>query len=254
MVHGSIFNFFLILICACTSIEAAKHERIHEIISPYLMPDDHPIKDDLDTLFGNYRATFNLDTLKKAGFDKAFPRKFTRLIVTRHPRFAGYIFKIYLDVQRYHSDKSEYTQWIARVKGAEAIREYIQHTGTEHLFKVPHAWIYALPAKPKCPEGYMPKDYILIEEDMDLISSEENKLLWASDEIEPSLLDAVFALVGEIGLDDCLKPDNLPFGEDGRIAFIDTESYGKKVKYKHLTSFLSEQNQEYWKQLIKNHQ
>lgn len=253
MVHGSIFRFFLILVCLWGTTEAARpSDKIQKLISPYLLPEKHPLKKDLDSLFSKSRVTFNLDTLEKAGFDGSFPRKYTRLIVTRHSRFPGYIFKLYLDVQRYHSDEKEYKQWISRIKGAEQIRDFIQKTETEHLFKVPEAWIYRLPAKSKCPDGYIPKDYILIEQDMELLSSEENKQLWASEAISEDLLTWVFALVGEIGLDDCLKPDNLPFTCDGRIAFIDTESYGKKVKYKHLLPFLSEKNQDYWKQLYRD--
>jgi len=228
-------------------------DQAQKLVASYLMTEDHPIKAKLDACFEKSRVTFNLESLKKAGFKSSFPRKYTRLIVTKHPKFPGYIFKLYLDVQRYHSDEFEFVQWASRVEGGNKIREYIQTTQTADFFCVPEAWIYQLPKKPKCPEGYMPKDYILVEQEMNLIASKENEQLWKSNEIGEETLENLFFLVRNIGLEDCLKPDNLPFTDEGRIAFIDTESYGKKVKFKHLIPFLSDNNQHYWKKLIKNY-
>lgn len=254
MVVGSIFRVCVILMGLWGMTASAKPiEKAQKIVSSYLMPEDHPIKAELDACFKKSRVTFNLESLKKAGFNRSFPRKYTRLIVTKHSKFPGYIFKLYLDVQRYHSDEFEFVQWAARVEGGIKIREYIQAAGTEELFCVPDAWIYQLPDKPKCPEGYIPKNYILVEQEMNLISSEENEQLWKSDEIAKETLENLFCMIADIGLEDCLKPDNLPFTEEGRIAFIDTESYGKKVKFKHLIPFLSESNQDYWKHLINNY-
>lgn len=216
----------------------------------YLLPADHPIKSLLDNLFSSSRVLLNLDTLEEAGFDFSKPRKFTNLIIARHPAFPGYIFKLYLDAQRYHKDKPEQHFWMLRIEGALQVRREIEENNLRELIKVPQKWIYPLPKKPKPPTGYMTKHYILVEEDMQLFSQEDNEALWASEYVTPQLLNAVYLVLAKVGLSDCAKPDNMPFSVDGRIAFIDTQTHGRKVHFDRMTSWLSPENQTYWEKLI----
>lgn len=222
---------------------------IQKLVNPYLLPEDHPIKPSLDYLFSSSRVTLNLKSLEKAGFCKCKPRKFTKLVVTKHPAFPGYVFKLYLDAQGFHKDQPEYHYWMLRIQGAEQIRQEILAKNVGHLFKVPKKWIYTLPFKPQPPRGYAIKHFILVEEDMDILSDEENKNLWGSNYVSHQLLDEVYAILTKIGLHDCAKPDNIPFSRDGKIAFIDTQSHGMKVEYKKMNAFLSKENQEYWKNI-----
>lgn len=220
-----------------------------DALKPYILRPDHPIKPRLDALFSQMRVTFNLKTLIKAGFAKTYPRKFTNLIVTKHPDIPGYVFKIYLDAQRYYKKRPEYDFWVLRIQGAQKIREAIESYGLQSLFKVPHKWIYILPRQ-HLPKGYPNKYCILVEEDMSILSREENKKAWASDRVTPELLNYLWILLKGLGLSDCAKPDNIPFSTDGCIAFIDTETFGdKKVKYKKLIPHLSASNQKHWKLL-----
>lgn len=222
------------------------HASIQEV-EPYLLPLEHPIRPLLQILFSEKRATLNLKTLKKAGFQKAKPRKFTNLIVTKHPAIPGYIFKLYLDAQRHHKETPEYAYWIARVQGANLVRQYIYDHFLEDRFKVPAKWIYELPASCR-EEGYAVKNFILVEEDMALLSDEQNKELWKSNFVTFSLLQELYGILHTVGLYDAAKPDNIPFSTDGKIAFIDTQTFGKKnVRYEKLTPFLSKENQEFWK-------
>lgn len=246
---GLIFKWFLIACLLSLSLLQAGQpsKKIKAAVAPYLLPSDHPIKPIVDDLFTSSRVILNIKSLKAAGFNAAKPRKFTKLIVTTHPALKGYIFKLYLDAQRPHKDKPEHAFWILRVRGAEKVRCEIKRRGVEKLFKVPRKWIYALP-KQKIPTGYDQKFYILIEEDMDIFSDRKNKRLWASDFVTPTLLRHLYDILKAVGLKDCAKPSNVPFGKDGKIAFVDTQSFGSKaVPFDKLTPSLSPKNQEYWK-------
>ena len=222
-------------------------------VAPYLLPDDHPIKPTLDHIFNTSRATLNLHTLTEAGFTKAKPRKFTKLIVNRHPEMPGYLFKLYLDAQRYYKDKPEHHHWLMRIQGANRIRTMISERCLEGEFKVPRKWIYKLPSSHQPSSGYLAKHYILITEDMDILSGKENEEAWASDWVTPKLLDDLYGILKDLGLHDCAKPDNIPFSRDGRIAFIDTQYCDQSVDYKRLIPFLSESNKSHWKIISQAH-
>lgn len=253
--YGWIFRALaLISICSVVYCEAKEpSSSVRAYVASYLMPEDHPIKAPLDSLFASSRVIFSMDTLVKAGFRKTAPRKFTKLLVTSHPAFQGYIFKLYLDVQRFHKDLHEYTFWVMRCRGAEKIREQIQEHGLGSMFKVPRKWIYALPKKPAPPEGYYTKYYILVEEDMGVVSDRENESLWASDYVTPDLLDGLYHILRSVGLHDCIKPDNIPFSSDGKVAFIDTQTFDAKVEFGEFTRCLSPANQVYWRAITHAH-
>lgn len=237
---GVLFAFILIgLILASVSLEAK---------TDYFLPKSHPVHKKLDRLFANERPLLSLKSLQKAGFVKARPRKFTHLIVTRHPDIPGYIFKLYLDAQRFPKGKEECFFWKQRIDGAEKLRRLIAKKGWKNIFKVPHKWIYATPKKHLDPD-YPIKYTLLVEEDMDLVPDGENKKLWRRLSSRKKLR-ALYSLLQTIGLRDCAKPDNIPFSRDGKIAFIDTQTHGEeKVAYKKLFPFLSPTLKAYWKTL-----
>lgn len=236
----------------CTTTISAKQpsEEVQNIVAPYLLPENHSVKPLLDAIFGQSRVTLNLDTLATAGFVKCTPHRFKNVIVIKHPSISGYVFKIYLDAQHYQKNKPEYRQWMYRIQGVQLVDEIIKTYGLNEQFKCPKKWIYMLPKFPKPPKGYPVRYYILIEEDMDLVESEENEALWASSKITKEFLDQLFLILTKIGLADSAKPDNIPFSKDGRVAFVDTEVFGMdKIHYKQLLPFLSKHNQDYWKVL-----
>lgn len=238
MALGLFFSFLLLFAPLSGSIDS------------YLLPDHHPIKPVLDALFLATRPTLNLKTLEEAGFKKAKPRTFTKLIVTSHPALPGYIFKLYLDVQRFHKHKKEHHFWHLRCRGAEKIGQKIAELHLEHLFKIPKKWIYRLPHH-KLPEGYYKKCYILVEEDMGIFDEKDNHALWASDQVTIEHLEGLYQIVATLGLTDCLKPDNIPFSYDGKVAFIDTQTFDSKVNLKELSEYLSPANQVHWKAITR---
>ena len=252
--HGLIFRFFLAsLLLVGVFVEAGKPStQVKSAVAPYLMPASHPIKPLLDTLFVSSRVILNLDTLREAGFTKAKPRKFTKLIVTTHPAFPGYIFKLYLDAQRFHKNLPEHHYWVLRVKGAQKVQDEITKRGLGGQFKVPQKWIYEIPQIHMSSSGYYTKTYILVEEDMNLMTSHDNEKTWASSYVTTTLLDDLYSILENVGLYDCAKTHNIPFSQDGRIAFIDTQTWGSRhVAYQFLTPYLSKPNQAYWKSLTR---
>lgn len=217
---------------------------------PYLLPDDHKIKPILDSIFTRSRAVLNCQSMKDAGFASCTPRQYTHVIVTTHPKLPGYVFKLVLDCQLRHKNQPETAFWARRAKGAELITKIIQEHGFESFFKVPKKWIYLLPENPKAPKGYAGRESILVEEDMNILSKDENKIKWKSDAVSHELLESLYVIIQEGKLADCLKPDNIPFSVDGKVAFVDTEIFNKKkVHYKKLKPFLSSENRRFWEEL-----
>lgn len=218
--------------------------------SPYLLPEHHEIKPILDSIFTQSRATLSPETLLEAGFITCEPRKYTHVIVTTHPDVPGWVFKLYLDSQVRHTKKSEAQHWNDRAEGAEIISQIIESYGFQSLFKIPKKWIYVLPEYPKASKGYIEKESILVEEDMQILPKKENLKKWKSSEVSRELLSALYIILKEAGLSDCLKPANIPFSIDGKVAFVDTEIHGDtKIKYKELKSYLSEENKAFWAKL-----
>lgn len=244
------FLLYFFVFCAHSYGQAAWNEANIEAL---LLPEDHPIKSSLDDLFSQHRATLDIKSMEKAQFHRPYPRKFTRLVVTSHPLLKGYILKLYLDAQRYYKKQTELTHWIRRIQGAQRIRDYIQANSLEHLFKVPQKWLYRLPEHPAPPKELLRKNYILICENMDILDREQNKKAWAEGLLPYDTLYQVYTLINELGLHDCASIDNIPFCSDGRIAFIDTETFEEwPVDFKKLTPYLSSDNQKLWKELIRN--
>lgn len=221
-----------------------------EEVFPHLLPDSLEIKHDLDALFSKSRIILNAKTLKKAGFTNYTPREYTRVIVSKHPNFPGYVFKIYLDAQRHKSDMPEPVIFLKRIKGALAIAKFIEDHELQDYFKVPKKWIYLLPNHPAPPKEFPGKNFILVVEDMDVLDNEENKKAWASHLVTYELLENLHKILKEIGLRDCAKIDNIPFSKDGKVAFIDTQSHGfKSVPFKRLKKALSPECQAFWDEL-----
>lgn len=223
-------------------------DQVWKQVREFILPDDHPIKEELDQIFStSFRPFYDLHSMEIAGFIPAKPQHHTKVIVTKHPQLPGYVIKAYLDVQDYHLGKPEHYFWTKRIKGADLLRKSIQKHHYEHLLKTPHKWIYLLPDEPLPPSPCLCKRFILVEEDMNIYDDKANIAFWKSTHVTHSLLNALYQVITEVGLDDCAKPANCPISKDGKIALIDTQSYHEKsIKYNKLTPYLSPANQQYW--------
>lgn len=215
-------------------------------ISPYLLPQDHPVKEKLDRIFSKPEVLANGKTFKKAGFSYLALRQWDNAVVAWHSKLKGYVIKAYFDDQV----GVDYAGClIRRVTGARAIQEAIDAYHYEHLFKVPQKWIY--PIQFFQPTEIKPhkKFFILVAEDMKLKGRSANAKKWKK--IKKDHLKALFHLVQSLGLFDSIYITNIPFAKDNKIAFIDTEHHhGWPIRLHRLAPSLSSKMQEYWQQLI----
>ncbi len=223
--------------------------EIWQKLEPFFLPANHPIKAKLDRIFHSQRVTLSKETFEEAGFGKVKERKPTNIFVGNHPELKGFIIKVYLDTQ---PALKEWENWIDRIQGAKAIRDFIQQRGYTKLFKVPQKWIYPLPIWPSPPNNslYNRKNFILIVEDMDILDHKDCLHAYKT-EVTPEILDALFLNLKEVGLLDSTHAANVPFTKDGRMAFIDTEHHHKwPVPYFGIKCYFSNPMQAYWQKLI----
>ena len=212
----------------------------------YLMPDNHPAKKALDTIFSPAYALASPQSMKRAGFFlrlRSDPRK---LIAAKHPFLPDYIIKAYLDT---HSEIDEEWKYLVdRIIGARIIQESIEDNHYNHLMKVPKKWIYALPNPGR-------RKYVLVAENMNLMSPAKNAACYLK-KMNKERLAALFVLLKENLLIDSVYISNIPFCTDGKIAFIDTEHFhtmAKPVPYEMLLPKLSREMQDYWNTLIREY-
>lgn len=221
---------------------------VWQILEPYFLPLNHPIKAKLDRIFSKTRATLSPESFEAAGFGKVKLRQPGNLVIGRHPNLKGYLVKAYLDTQ---IPLPEWSNWINRIQGAESIQACLKKH-RYRSFTVPKKWIYPLPAEPSPPNNglYNRKNFILVVEDMNILSSDKNLKAYQK-KITPEILDALYVILSEEGLLDSVYPDNIPFTKTGEIAFIDTEHHHKwPIPYDRLARYLSPNMQRYWQQLI----
>lgn len=247
--------FLLTFSCAA---EAAYQKPAHisqktwSEVEPYFLPEDHPTKPILDAIFSKRRAVFSLKSMKSAGFDAHEPQKFTRMVVASHPLLPGYLIKTYLDIQKAYKNKPAEYFWMERIKGASAVRGFIDEKGWQTTFAVPQKWIYPLPEEPAPHEVYQRINFILIVEDMNILDDKANATMWKSEVVTKETLLQLKEILEAIGLHDCAKPDNIPFTHNGRIAFIDTQAHHEwPIAYKKMDGALSATMKPYWKKITK---
>lgn len=212
-----------------------------------LMPRDHPIRPILDALFSDARVTATTKSLRKAGFRilKSQPRSF--ILVVKHPSLPGYLIKLHLDSEVRQKRGHPGWYWFAkRVYGAKQIARCIDKKEIRH-FKVPGKWLYPLPVYPLHRPGSDRKNVVLVVEDMKLLSREDNYNAWKT-LITRKHLDELYTILKKCG-GSSLRPSNIPFSRDGKIAFIDTEYPGATPRYSDIRPYLSRPMQAYWDKL-----
>ncbi len=226
-------------------------DDIWQHVTPYLIPDDHPAKEALDKIFSSSRALRSVKAMRQAGFSNPVPG-YKGMIVTKHKSIPGYLIKAYLDT-------TNIPEWLAlthRAIGARYIQNTIDKFGYQGIMKVPKKWIYPLPAEPSPPqeEGYFRKNFVLVVENMKILSFADNEAAYKR-LITKKILEALYTVLREDKLVDSVYIDNIPFSRDGKIAFVDTEHFNtttKPLHLEHLARCFSKSMRAYWLQLCSN--
>ena len=221
-------------------------------LEPFFLPENHPAKPVLDKLFSKQRPTLSKEAFEKAGFDiLGTIRTELNIVVGTHPKLRGFLLKFYFDTQPAFP---EWHNWLARIRGACRIQECIERHHFQKIFKVPRKWIYPLPTHPSPPADsrYNRKNFILIVEDMKILSHHENRKAFKK-KMTRAILDALYIVITEEGLIDSIFAGNIPFNKKGQINFVDTEHSHLyfPIEYSRVSKYLSPEMIEYWEFLIK---
>lgn len=241
-----VFIVILLIQLSLIGYERSPHidQQLWNQLTPYFLPEDHPIKPKLDKIFST-RVTLDSTTLKVAGFKTPNPTRYTHTVVSKHPKLKGYLVKLYRDD---YIDVVDWEEFLDRIIGAAYTRQAIERHGWNNWFKVPKKWLYPLPPEPAPPRGYRHGNFILVVEDMDIYEKKQNFAIYKSPKLSKEKLQALFTIIYEEGLDDSVVPNNVPFSKDQRIAFVDTQFYHKwPVRFYLTYLFLDPEMKPYWK-------
>lgn len=248
-----IFLFYAFLLFG--HFELCSYERPSAIdpitwqaLNPYFLPEDHPIKSTLDTLFSSKSVMTSKSTLKKAKFKIISSGRPIRALVIKHKKLKGYLLKAFVEEQPV---TQEWVNWCKRVDGSNYVRQAIYEYGYQDIMCVPHKWIYPLPvvkSNTKDKRGQT-KFFILVVEKMNIQKQEKNVAFWRSIAVKPALIDALYTMLQGVGLYDSVYTHNVPFTRDRKIAFVDTEHFHEwPVPFHKFNTHLSPAMQKYWKQ------
>lgn len=206
-----------------------------------MIPADHKAKNWLDKLFQGKRYPHSKKELMKIGF-----RNFTRpdskgALVFKHRGCRGYLFKLYTNKD---GAINEARVLAKRIKGANVIRQYIIDHGYQEYFKVPKKWLYQYKTS---------SHYILVVEDMNILSRDAILKRWKSSKMTESLLQALMNTLSDLGLIDSIYIDNIPFSKDGKISFIDTEHFhsNQRIRFEVLNRCLSKKLLPFWLEITR---
>ncbi len=211
-------------------------------VQPYLLPDDHPAKRKLDKLFHSFRVTENTSSIIKAGFKNYIPGQFSKAIVSKNKKIKDYYFKFYSDEQIIENESK---QWVDRAFEAKSLQRAIRDHGYDKYFVVPNKWIYPIPDSPisKSPQ---PKSFILVASSLGIEKGSKNRQKWKT-KVTPSMLDALYIIVEQEGLNDSLIASNLPFTKNNKLAFIDLEHHhNRPIPYFKLLHYLNSEMKAHW--------
>lgn len=169
-----------------------------------------PIFSLLAELFTDSKMFRSFDDFSSAGFAlvEHAPHK---IMAGRHKRARGYLFKKF-DNDR--PGKKQLGNYMHRIEGSRLISTFIGEHGFSRVV-APKKWLYELPSS-------FPERYLIVAEKVDLISRNDTES--AYDRIGKKQMQELATILYYFrGLNSTAS--NLPFTEDGKIAFIDTERW-----------------------------
>lgn len=224
-------------------------EALWNELQPYFLPENHPVKIALDSVFSKKRLLLSRKSMKDAGFNiLRHPQR--DIVIARHPRIKDYLVKAYLDNKKI----DEWKWWKKRIDGVRQVQECIDRYNFNGMMKTPKKWIYPLPSEPSPPNapGIKRKNFILVVEDMNILSKKENLKAFKNHMTIP-LLNALFIVLTENLLVDSIYAPNIPFCRDGKIAILDTEHFNnitRPMKLWKMMRYLNPEMRAYWKELV----
>lgn len=241
-----VFLFFLGLLFS-SSLHTTQHDP-----TPYLLPNSHPLKPILDSIFSKQDVLKNEQTFSQAGFKTIMVKRTSGIRLAKHPRIPGHLFKLYLDsdlAYRYKDVMSKQDCLIQRCIGAQRIRDLITTFHLQH-FTVPNKWLYSVFSTLEKGDKNE-KVFILLVTDMNILNTKQSKKAWKKN-ITKKHLEELFIIMkngcGSGGL-----ALNVPYTRSGTFAFIDTEYLNRTFDLPQEKKFFSKEMACYWDILTKSH-
>lgn len=164
----------------------------------------------LRDLFTDPKMFASFDRFRAAGF-RLVDHSETKIMTGSHKRLRGYLIKKYNDDR---SGKEQLRNYMHRIEGARLLRSFITENKFRHVV-APQKFLYELPAS-------FPERHLVIAEKFDLVSRRDTERAYERLDREQGRELAVILFYFR-GLNSTAA--NLPFTEDGKIAFIDTERW-----------------------------
>lgn len=226
---------------------------IKKAIAPYLISDLHPLKQELDDLFGKERITRNRAAFMKSGFEILDEGIRSFIVVARHPLLPNHLVKCYLDTEKREKWNQPSWSWLVnRCEGATKIRNIIEEYGIKH-FDVARKWIYVLPlleSSMPFKSCYTRHPALILVTDMHLVPEKENLYAWENF-VTFETLNELYLII-TLAKGSSYRPDNIAYSYSGKFCFIDCEYPSRGPDYKRITKYLNPKMQAYWNYLVKN--
>jgi hypothetical protein len=182
---------------------------------------DDPARLDLSALFRDENMFDSRRSWSDAGFHVNDRSNNGKIMVARHPKVAGLLFK------KYTSDSSEKEQtrnYERRLEGANRLRSFVDSRRLGSIV-VPRKWILELP------RPFSRGTHVLVVEQLDLLSDDQTKAAYHG--IDSHILGELSVVLFHFrGMDSNAK--NIPFVADGRIGLIDTEHWDRSTSKPYL--------------------
>jgi len=231
-------------------IHQVQEKLVHDA-TPYLLPQNHPLKPILDSIFPTRDIIRNEKALSSTGFIILRAQKQSGVLLIKHPLLEGYIIKLYLDSQQHHRKSYSQQDWLVqRCRGAAQLRKIIATRHFDH-FTVPDKWLYELPPKAGALGSHT---YAVVATYMHLVNKKDTHKAWKEKATKKDLRE-LFFLMKHGGASGALVL-NTPYTVESKFTFIDTEypdRFFKKKKLAKVAHYFSHENQRYWFFLLRKY-
>jgi hypothetical protein len=190
-----------------------------------------PTSLDLKGLFHETHMFDSTRSWREAGFSVEGRGTESSIMVASHPSAPGYLFKRY---SKKVSLKKQLRNYRRRVEGAEKLRAFVASRGLNRI-AVPGKYMHDLGHKFSRRGVHA---FVLVVERLPLLDSAASKQMYRALDDE-GLRQLCVVLVAFRGLDSGVR--NVPFTDQGQMAFIDTERWKekKKITLKRIREYLS---------------
>jgi len=164
----------------------------------------------LEELFTDSKMFESYNRFCSSGFQLADHAE-TKIMAGSHKRLRGYLIKKYSNDK---PGKKQLRSYMHRIEGARLLRTFIAEQDFQHVV-APKKFLYELPSS-------FPERYLVIAEKFDLLTRNETDRAYSKIDKDQAQELAVILYYFR-GLNS--TAENLPFTEEGKIAFIDTERW-----------------------------